>query len=438
MQKKLIQTLSQSAEPLSDQEDKYSALLDKIGDAQYVLMGEATHGTSEFYNARIEISKQLIIKKDFSAIAIEGDWPDTYLIHRYLQGAGEKNNWEIALEEFKRFPIWMWRNTTLPPFLKWLRNYNDYLPPELKIGFYGLDLYSLYSSMQAVIDYLSKIDPDSANRARSRYTCFEDVKEDPQTYAYFTSKGLKKSCVKETVDQLLDIQQQAFKFLQKDGLTAEDEYFYAVQNARLVKNAETYYRSLFEGRVSSWNIRDNHMAETLEILTDHLATRRKKPCKIIVWAHNSHIGDARATEMGMQGEVNLGQLVREQHEKTYLIGFSTYQGTVTAASDWGDPAECKRVLPGLASSYEDLFHQVNYPKFLLDLRNSDRFKHYLDISRLQRAIGVIYRPESERASHYFFTHLPLQFDCVIHFDKTTAVKPLDVNIEWKQKSEPVE
>lgn len=433
---KLIDTLTETVQPLSEQADKYSSLLDKIGDSRFVLIGEATHGTHEFYQARIEITQQLIEKKNFMAVAIEGDWPDAYRIHRYLQGKGDKRNSEQALDDFKRFPIWMWRNTTLPPFLRWIRTYNDHLSsPAEKIGFYGLDLYSLYSSMQAVIDYLSKVDPEAAERARLRYACFDHIKPDPQTYGYLTSMGVKKSCVKEAVEQLLELQHHAFDYVRQDRITGQDEYFYATQNARLVKDAENYYRSMFEGHVLSWNVRDKHMAETLNILADHLENRFGKPAKIIVWAHNSHVGDARATEMGEQGEVNIGQLVREQHDvDTYLIGFSTYQGSVTAASEWDAPAECKQVNPSLEGSYEELFHRVHSGNFLLNLRGNEKLEHYLHIPRLQRAIGVIYQPETERESHYFFTRLPYQFDSVIHFDQTTAVQPLDVNHEWRKES----
>ncbi|MFZ2314450.1 MAG: erythromycin esterase family protein [Gammaproteobacteria bacterium] len=423
---KLINVITDAAEPLSETKDKYSSLLDNIGDSRFVLIGEASHGTHEFYQARIEITQKLIEQKGFMAVAIEGDWPDAYRIHRYLQGKDSEKNWKQALEDFKRFPTWMWRNATLSPFLQWLRMHNDSQSAAAKVGFYGLDLYSLYSSMNAVVDYLSKVDPEAAERARLRYACFDHIKPDPQTYGYLTSMGIKKSCVNEAVEELLDLQYHAFDYIHQDGIADADEYFYATQNARLVKNAENYYRTMFEGHVSSWNVRDKHMAETLNILADHLENRFGKPAKIIIWAHNSHVGDARATEMGTQGEVNIGQLIREQHDAdTYLIGFSTYQGSVTAASAWDAPAECKKVNPGLKGSYEELFHHIKYDNFLLNLRSNKQLEHYLHIPRLQRAIGVIYRPETERASHYFFTRLPYQFDSIIHFDNTTAVQPLD-------------
>lgn len=423
-QQKLIDIITEAAQPLSG-DNKYSTLLDQIGDARFVLIGEASHGTHEFYQARIEITQQLIEKKNFMAVAIEGDWPDAYRIHRYIQGKGNKNDSEEAFSDFKRFPTWMWRNTTLPPFIRWLRTYNDNISsPSHKIGFYGLDLYSLHSSMQAVIDYLSQVDKEAAKKARLRYACF-DHSTDPQTYGYLSSIGIKKSCMKEAIEQLLELQHRAFDYVSQDGLDAEDNYFYAAQNARLVKNAENYYRSMFEGHVTSWNIRDSHMYETLNIISDHLENRFKKPAKIIVWAHNSHVGDARATEMGFRGQINIGQLAKEQHDKdAYLIGFSTNQGTVTAASEWDTPAKCKKINAGLEGSYEQLFHHIRYPDFLLNFRGDKTLEHYLHIPRLQRAIGVIYRPDSERESHYFFTRLPYQFDSLIHFDNTTAVQPL--------------
>lgn len=430
---KLVDILNDSVEPLSENENKYASLLNKIGESRFVLIGESTHGTHEFYQARAEITKELIIKKGFMAVAIEGDWPDAYRIHRYLQGSGNVTEWEQALADFKRFPTWMWRNKTLVPFFQWLRTYNDNVSSiNKKIGFYGLDLYSLHASMQAVITYLSKIDPEACQRAQERYDCFDHLGFDPQKYGYLTSEGLKKPCVAEAIEQILEIQHHALKYVHDDAI-AEDEYFYAIQNARLVQDAEAYYRSMFEGSVSSWNVRDTHMLKTLNTLTEHLEKKFMKPAKIVVWAHNSHVGDARATEMGEKGEVNIGRLVRENYgnAETYLIGFSTYQGFVTAADDWGSPAQHKVVMPGLVGSYEELFHHVKYKNFLLNLNANDELEHYFHIPRLQRAIGVIYRPVTERYSHYYFTHLLNQFDCIIHFDQTTALQPLDINPEWK-------
>ena len=428
---KLINVIYEAATPITDSKEKYASLLEKIGDARFVLMGEASHGTHEFYQARIELTKHLIEEKGFMAVMIEGDWPDAYRIHRYLQGQGEANQSEAALEDFKRFPTWMWRNTTIPPFLQWLRAYNDKTAPTNKVGFYGLDLYSLNTSMQAVIQYLKKVDPLAAEHAINHYACFDHLNVDPQVYGYLTSSGVKKSCMNEAISELCEIQHRAFAYLKRDGVADEDDYFFAMQNARVVKNAEIYYRTMYSGQVSSWNIRDRHMAETINILADHLENRRNKPAKIIIWAHNSHVGDARATEMSERGEVNIGQLVREQHTDTYSIGFSTHDGFVTAATDWDTPAFRRAIVPGFSESYEELFHHVSYKNFILNLRGNETLDHYLNTPRLQRAIGVIYRPETERLSHYYFTHLPYQFDSIIHFDKTTAVQPLNVNAEWK-------
>lgn len=427
---KLVARLNDAIEPLSKNANQYDAVLEQIGDCRFVLMGEATHGTKEFYEARAEITRLLIEKKGFMAVAIEGDWPDAYSVHRYIQGADQDE--KQALNSFKRFPIWMWRNTSLPPFLKWLRHHNDQIALTEKVGFYGLDLYSLYTSMQAVIDYLEEIDPTAALRAKSRYACFDHKQTDPQSYGYLTALGEKDPCIKEVTSQLLDLQSHAFEHMRHDGISLADKHFYAVQNARLVKNAESYYRGMFESRVSTWNIRDSHMVETLNVIADHLENRSQKPAKIVVWAHNSHVGDARATEVSEGGEINIGQLVREQHDAdVYLLGFSTYQGFVTAASDWGSPAERKPINPGFESSYEELFHHLKHDNFFLSLRNQPELEHLLKIPRLQRAIGVIYRPDSERFSHYYFANLPRQFDGIIHFDQTTAVEPLEINPEWR-------
>lgn len=422
--KKLITTLNNAIEPIENGLNKYSSLLDKIGNSRFVLIGEATHGTHEFYQTRIEITQELIRKKGFMAVAIEGDWPDAYSVHRYLQG--DTSQLRNALDVFQRFPTWMWRNKTMLPFLEWLRSFNDKLTLSKKIGFFGLDLYSLNASAQAVINYLLKVDPRAALRAKERYSCFDHFDNDPQTYGYLTNLGIKKPCIKEVVDQLIELQHHAFTYVRKDGVASADEYFITTQNARVVKDAEHYYRSMFEGRVSSWNVRDIHMAETVNNIADHLEAHFNKPAKLIIWAHNSHVGDARATELGEKGEINIGQLIKEQHPAhTYSIGFTTYTGTVTASSSWDGDIECKRINPGLVGSYEALFHELNAENFILDLQNDEELEHYLKVPRLQRAIGVIYLPHSERDSHYFFAKLPYQFDSVFHLDTTNALEPLE-------------
>jgi erythromycin esterase-like protein len=335
----------------------------------------------------------------------------------------------------------MWRNTVVREFVGWLHGHNAGLPPGApKTGFYGLDLYSLHAAIEGVVGYLDKVDPEAAARARRRYACFDHFGDDAQLYGYATSLGAAEPCEDEVVNQLLELQRRAAELARRDGRVAEDEFFYAEQNARLAKNAEAYYRSLFRGRVSSWNLRDRHMAETLEALVAHL-DRRGEPTRVVVWAHNSHLGDARATQMGEAGELNLGQLVRERHGRdAVLIGFTTYAGTVTAASDWGEPAERKRVRPGLPGSYEALFHDLAQdapgPRFLLILRDGAEAAAHLREPRPERAIGVIYRPETERFSHYFDARLADQFDALLHLDQTRAVEPLERTAGWEAGEAP--
>ncbi|MGI8467127.1 MAG: erythromycin esterase family protein [Pyrinomonadaceae bacterium] len=399
-------------------------ILALVGDARFVLIGEASHGTHEFYKYRAEITKRLIAEKKFSAVAVEADFPDAYRVNRFARGAGRDKTAEESLTDFQRFPLWMWRNLDVLDFVLWLRAHNDKLGVNERVGFYGIDLYSLHSSIQAVLNYLDKTDPEAASRARYRYSCFDHYGEDAQRYGYAASFDLSKSCETEVIRQLTDLRKRAYDYMNRDGFVARDEYFYAEQNARLVKNAEEYYREMFHGRVSSWNLRDRHMTETLIALAAHLETQNLPP-KIVVWAHNSHLGDARATDMSRSGEWNVGQLIREKYKnETVNIGFTTYTGTVTAASNWDEPARLKKVREGMKDSYENLFHQTGLPRFFLNLRDEE-IKNALSEPLLERAIGVIYRPETERASHYFYANLPSQFDGVIHFDETRAVEPLD-------------
>jgi erythromycin esterase-like protein len=411
--------------------------MERIGEARFALLGEASHGTHEFYRERAEITKRLIAEKNFTAVAVEADWPDAYRINRYVRGVSDDVDAEEALADFRRFPTWMWRNTVVVEFIEWLRSHNDRLPPSAEnVGFYGLDLYSLHASMKAVLHYLQKVDPQAAERARERYACFDHVGEDAQAYGLMTHLNLSKSCEDEVVSQLVELQRRAGDYARRDGRLAEDELFYAEQNARLVKNAEAYYRSMFLEEVSSWNLRDRHMAETLDVLVAHLG-RKARPAKVAVWEHNSHLGDARATDMGQRGELNVGQLTREKYgADAVLVGFTTHHGTVTAASDWGQPAERKRVRPALAGSYEALFHATQRGRFLLTWRKGDNVMADLQGPRLERAIGVIYRPETERQSHYFRARLPEQFDAMLHFDETRAVKPLETTAEWETGEVP--
>lgn len=427
----LTDVVREGAHPLAGARDDYDPLLKMIGDSPVVLIGEASHGTHEFYRERAQITKRLIEEKGFSAVAVEADWPDAYRVNRYVRGISDDADAIDALKGFKRFPAWMWRNADVLDFVGWLRTHNDDLPPDAsRVGFYGLDLYSLHTSIEAVLAYLDKIDPEAARRARSRYACFDHFGKDEQAYGYSTALGNAESCEEEVVNQLLEIHRRAMDYARRDGRVAMDDYFYAWQNARLVMNAERYYRSMFRGRVSSWNLRDSHMAETLDSLLTYLANQNH-PAKIVVWEHNSHLGDARATSMGQEGEWNVGQLARERYgHNAVLVGLTTYGGTVTAASNWDAPAERKRVRPALPGSFESVFHDAALPRFLLTLRNDRHTADALREPMLERAIGVIYKPETERQSHYFRARLSDQFDAVIHFDETRAVEPLERTTEW--------
>jgi erythromycin esterase-like protein/predicted phosphoribosyltransferase len=421
---------------LKDDSKAYDGLIKAIGSARIVLLGEASHGTHEFYRERAFITERLIAESRFSAVAVEADWPDAYRVNRYVRGASADEHATDALEDFGRFPTWMWRNTDVVAFVEWLRAHNDMQPVDRRAGFYGIDLYSLRTSIQAVLAYLSKVDPAAARVARDRYACFDQFGE-PQSYGYATESGWAASCEEHVVRQLVDMQRRRAEYASRDGRIARDDFFYAEQNARLVLNAERYYRTMFRGQNESWNLRDRHMADTLIELLRFL-DQSGSPSRVIVWAHNSHLGDARATEMGERGELNVGQLLRERFGADVVsIGFTTYAGTVTAASDWDEPAERKTVRPGLPGSYERLFHDTGIPKFLLPLRDDANLSRALATPRLERAIGVIYRPDTERGSHYFHARLSRQFDFVLHFDRTTALEPLERTAGW-EAGEPAE
>jgi erythromycin esterase-like protein len=420
----------ESAHPVTGSADDFGPLLARVGEARFVLIGEASHGTHEFYRVRAAITKELIRTMGFTAVAVEADWPDAYRVNRYVRGVSADLDAEQALGGFKRFPQWMWRNADVLDFVGWLREHNDALPDEQRAGFYGLDLYSLHSSMEAVVSYLRKVDPAAAARAALRYGCFDRFGEDPQQYGYAASMGLSESCEREVVAQLVDLRSAAQEYAGRDGRVAPDDLFFAEQNARLVANAERYYRAMFGNRTASWNLRDQHMADTLDGLEEFLGRDGRTP-KVVVWAHNSHLGDARATEMGEYGELNVGQLVRQRHaHHALLVGFTTYSGTVTAAADWDEVAQRKVVRPALRGSYEALLHDTGVANFYLDLGLTDDANTVLGVPRLQRAIGVIYRPESERTSHYFLSQLTKQFDALFHYDHTRAVEPLERTPLW--------
>ncbi|MGV1049905.1 MAG: erythromycin esterase family protein [Solirubrobacterales bacterium] len=428
-------TLLREAQPLSGADEDYDGLFELIGEVGIVLLGEASHGTHEFYRERVRITRRLIEEHGFRGVAVEADWPDAYRVNRYLHGAPDDGDAEEALRGFRRFPTWMWRNAEVLDFVGWLRARNERTGFERPASFFGLDLYSLGSSVAEVISYLERVDPAAAGRARERYACFEPFGGE-QAYGRAATLGIGESCRQGVVAQLTELQRLGGAYLRRDGIAAEDEQFYAEQNARLVANAEEYYRAMFGDPASSWNLRDRHMTETLDRLVHHLGRHGERP-RLVVWEHNSHIGDARMTEMSRRGELNVGQLARERWPgSTALVGFTTYSGTVTAASAWDAPAERKRVRPALPDSYEALFHGLGEPRFVLDLVGGDAARALAE-PRLERAIGVIYRPETERQSHYFLAQLAGQFDAVVHIDETRAVEPLERSAAW-QAGEPPE
>jgi protein-L-isoaspartate(D-aspartate) O-methyltransferase len=413
-----VRAIAACSEPFNSiGEADLDMLLERIGDAKIVLLGEATHGTSEFYRMRERISQELVTRRGFRFVAIEGDWPDVARLDHYVR------HFEFPPSEwtaFARFPTWMWRNNEVRSFVDWLHAHNADRAPQERIAIYGLDLYSLYTSIGSVLRYLDEVDPDSARIARQRYGCLTPWQADPATYGHAALTGAFRTCEKDVVRMLEDILHKQSDYTAHDG----ERFLDVVQNARLVTDAERYYRIMYYGSRASWNLRDSHMFETLKTLFDFHGPE----AKAIVWAHNSHIGDSAATEMSARGEYNIGHLCREEFGNgVYSIGFGTHTGTVAAASDWGGPMEVKAVLPSLDQSYERLCHETGCLQFLLPLRgpSAAEVRNKLAKPRLERAIGVIYRPETELASHYFQAVLPAQFDEYIWFDKTCAVTPFE-------------
>jgi protein-L-isoaspartate(D-aspartate) O-methyltransferase len=390
-------------------------LLERVGDARLVLLGEATHGTSEFYRARAELTKALIQRRGFDFVAVEADWPDAARIDDYVLGDGHHSR--VPLTPFARFPSWMWRNHEVQDFVAWLRDHNaGTLARARGVGFHGLDLYSLYSSIAAVLGYLDEVDPESAHVARARYGTLTPWQKDPAAYGRAVLDGHYASSEAAVVAMLRDLLEHRLDFAQKDG----ERFFDAAQNARVVADAERYYRAMYYGSATAWNLRDAHMFDTLQALLSFYGPESRG----VVWEHNSHVGDASATEMSERGELNVGQLCRAKHDgHVYVVGFGTDHGTVAAAADWGAPMERMRVRPSHPESYERLFHDSGVPAFSLALREPRRpeVPRELASPRLERAIGVVYRPDTELASHYFYASLPHQFDELIWFDETSAV-----------------
>lgn len=398
-------------------------LLERIGDSRVVLLGEASHGTAEFYDMRARITKELIEKKGFTIVTAEADWPDAAHINRYIQGQQQEAS--LQNKPFSRFPTWMWANQSMLEFTHWLHDYNNKTKSsEQKVGFYGLDLYSLYGSIDSVLDYLQKVDPKMAKTARDRYGCLMPWSDEPSLYGRAVITQQHKDCEIEVLRNLQDLLKKRLEY----SVANEEQFFDAEQNAKLIVDAEHYYRTMYYAEENSWNQRDQHMIKVLQAVLDFKGPKSKA----VVWAHNSHIGDARATQMSDRGELNIGQLARQKYgEKVYNIGFGTDHGTVAAASDWGGPMEIKQVQPSHIDSYEHIFHDVPTDNFLLPLRYplNEHIRKKLLPERLERAIGVIYRPETERQSHYFYASLPSQFDEYIWFDKTRAVEALTKEME---------
>jgi protein-L-isoaspartate(D-aspartate) O-methyltransferase len=391
--------------------------MDRIGDARVVCLGEATHGTAEFYDMRTRITRELVERKGFNIVAVEADWPDARQIDGYVRGTWVEPG---APPAFQRFPTWMWANRQVLALLYWMRDYNGSVADrDTSVGFYGLDLYSLYNSIDSVVRYLDDVDPEAARVARHRYGCLSPWQGDPAAYGAAATSGRYEACEQDVVRMLRDLLDKRFQYADRDG----ERFLDAAQNARLIANAERYYRTMYRGGRASWNLRDTHMFDTLETLLRH----RGPDARAVVWAHNSHLGDASATEMGAGGQINVGQLCRERFGgDAYLIGFGTDRGTVAAASDWDGPMEIKQVRPSHEQSYERVCLDSGIPSFLLPLREESAgpARHRLLAERLERAIGVIYRPETEVQSHYFYASLPRQFDEYIWFEETRAVDAL--------------
>jgi protein-L-isoaspartate(D-aspartate) O-methyltransferase len=411
-----VQLLREVSEPFPDIESAdLGSLLERIGEARIVLVGEATHGTSEFYRMRARITRELIERHGFSVVAIEGDWPDAAQVHRWVRGVSPVR----GHRPFTRFPTWMWRNRETSDFVMWLRERNSDRDVTKQVGFHGLDLYSLHTSIDEVLRYLDGVDPDAAAVARERYGCLTPWQRDPATYGKAVMTGRYRLCEDQVVAMLTDLLERRFEYALADG----DRFMDAVQNARLVADAERYYRVMYKGGHHAWNLRDRHMFETLRLLLEWSG----EDSRAVVWAHNSHVGNAEGTEMGVQGQETVGTLCRAWlGEAAYLVGLGTDRGTVAAASQWGGPVEMKALRPSRAASYEGLCRATEVPAFWLHLRDPVHgdVPGELRGPRLERAVGVIYRPESELQSHYFQASLPRQFDSWIWFDQTDAVEPL--------------
>jgi len=402
--------------PPPERVEEFAAAFDRYADARVVLLGEATHGTSEFYRARAAITRRLIQHHGFTIVAVEADWPDAARVDRFARHLPAGRYDEAT---FARFPTWMWRNEEVSAFVAWLREHNASVDPARRASFRGLDVYSMRKSIAAVVSYLDRVDPEAARLARRRYACLTPWQAEPSWYGRVVLEGRQDPCEDDVVAQLTDLLDQELKYGWMDG----EDFLDAAQNARIVRAAEHYYRIMYRSSTESWNLRDRHMFETLQ----HVMAAAGPQAKAVVWAHNSHIGDASATAMGWQGQFNIGELCRTAYgTNAALIGFGTDRGKVAAADDWGAPMRVKDILPARADSYERVFRQSGVARSLTDLRMPRvvGLRDVLAVPRLERAIGVVYRPETELQSHYFQAVLPEQFDAVVWFEETHAVTPL--------------
>ena len=414
---RVAHAIRHACQPLPDPAHmiEFGAFFDPFADADIVLLGEATHGTAEFYQARAAITRSLVENYGFNIVAVEADWPDAERIDRHVRQRLPRT---ADAESFIRFPEWMWRNAEFEHFVAWLREHNATLPMADRVEFRGLDIYSLHGSIKLVLDYLETVDSDEATAARARYGCLTPWQESPERYARAIRSGIQEECEPHVVTQLSELLEKELEYAARDG----EDFFGAVQNARIVATAEHYYRAMYRSGNDSWNLRDRHMFETLQQLIEH-----RPRAKAVVWAHNSHLGDAAATAMGWDGQFNVGELARLAYgDRAMLVGFGTDRGTVAAADDWGSPMKIKQINPSRPDSYERVFRQTAIPRSITDLRAGRKTEvlEMLSQSRLERAIGVIYRPDTEFHSHYFEAVLPEQFDCYIWFEETRAVAPL--------------
>jgi erythromycin esterase-like protein len=396
----------------------YDPLVAAAVASRFVLLGESTHGTHEFYRERARISERLIREAGFGAVALEADWPDTERVNRYVRGLGDDRTAEQALGDYKRFPRWMWRNAEFRDFVERLRAHNATLPPERRVGVYGMDVYNLWEASDAVLAYLRRTDPAAATRVAEQYRCFARHRPDIEAYGRAAAGARSRSCQTQATAVL----EQMRALPRPSDPTAAEALFSAQRSAASVAGAEEYYRVSFSGG-NSWNRRDRRMADTVTAISDHVGAVSGREGKVVVWGHNTHAGDARATQMKERGELNLGELMRTQHPgEALLVGFLTHGGIVMAAPEWGRPGRVYTLRPALEESYAGLFHRTRLPAFVLMLRGSALGQALP--ARLERAVGVIYAPDMEREAHYFEARLAEQFDAVVYVDRTQAVTPL--------------